>query len=109
MVESLLRGLMHQVCSCWASEVYTPCTETAFRGSRTAAASAWKRLDEEPAHDRVPKLESLIAARNVLKSTPSSRDTVRGERLFRETLCIRCHRFGNEGRTLGPDLTFVAS
>ncbi|HLQ45880.1 MAG TPA: hypothetical protein VK137_14170, partial [Planctomycetaceae bacterium] len=46
---------------------------------------------------------------DVWKSAPSSRDTVRGERLFRETLCIRCHRFGNEGRTLGPDLTFVAS
>lgn len=43
-----------------------------------------------------------------LKDNDAPRDVVRGERLFREVLCLRCHRFGTEGRTIGPDLTFVA-
>ncbi len=52
------------------------------------------------------KLEELEAT---LKNSAAPRDVARGERLFRDALCIRCHRFGTEGRTLGPDLTFVAS
>ena len=52
------------------------------------------------------KLEELEAA---LKNTTAPRDVARGEKLFRETLCLHCHRVGTEGRTLGPDLTFVAS
>ncbi len=52
------------------------------------------------------KLEELEAA---VKNTTAPRDVARGEKLFRETLCLRCHRVGTEGRTLGPDLTFVAS
>ncbi len=51
------------------------------------------------------KLEDLEAA--VKPAAP--RDVARGEKMFRETLCLRCHRVGTEGRTLGPDLTFVAS
>ncbi len=52
------------------------------------------------------KLEELEAA---VKNTSAPRDVARGEKLFREALCVRCHRVGTEGRTLGPDLTFVAS
>jgi len=52
------------------------------------------------------KLEELEAT---LKKPAAPRDVARGERLFRDALCIRCHRFGTEGRTLGPDLTFVSS
>lgn len=44
-----------------------------------------------------------------VKDGRTPRDLARGERLFREALCVRCHRFGTEGRTLGPDLTFVAT
>lgn len=52
------------------------------------------------------KLDEL---ETVLKANGTSRDVARGERLFREAICIRCHRFGTEGRTIGPDLSFVAS
>jgi putative heme-binding domain-containing protein len=52
------------------------------------------------------KLEDLETA---VKNNRAPRDVARGEKLFRETLCVRCHRFGTEGRTIGPDLTFVAS
>ena len=52
------------------------------------------------------KLEDLEGP---IKNPTGGRDVARGERLFRDALCLRCHRFGTEGRTLGPDLTFVAS
>lgn len=42
-------------------------------------------------------------------ATGRVRRVARGAKLFRETPCLRCHRFGTAGRTLGPDLTFVAS
>jgi putative heme-binding domain-containing protein len=31
----------------------------------------------------------------------------RGAKIFREALCVRCHRMGSEGSAIGPDLTFV--
>ncbi len=34
-----------------------------------------------------------------------SRDIARGARIFRESTCILCHRFANEGSSTGPDLT----
>ena len=33
----------------------------------------------------------------------------RGRKLFTETGCAQCHRLGNEGGFIGPDLTAVAS
>lgn len=75
----------------------------------------------EPAADSGGDIAVVTAARPVVrewkledlevkfKDPAAMRDLARGERLFRDALCIRCHRFGTEGRTLGPDLTFVAS
>ncbi len=34
-------------------------------------------------------------------------DRLRGATLFAEAQCIRCHRIGNRGTWVGPDLTFV--
>lgn len=34
-----------------------------------------------------------------------SRDIARGAQIFRESTCILCHRFANEGASTGPDLT----
>ena len=31
----------------------------------------------------------------------------RGKRMFREALCVRCHRVGFEGAAVGPDLTSI--
>ena len=36
-------------------------------------------------------------------------DLQRGESLFREALCSRCHRLGPVGRAFGPDLTAVSA
>lgn len=37
-----------------------------------------------------------------------SASVARGEKAFTKALCIKCHRFGNRGETLGPDLTTIA-
>jgi putative heme-binding domain-containing protein len=35
-------------------------------------------------------------------------DRKNGAKIYREALCIRCHRIGNEGKSVGPDLSFVS-
>jgi len=35
-------------------------------------------------------------------------DATRGEAIFTKADCIKCHRFGNKGEGIGPDLTNVA-
>ncbi len=39
----------------------------------------------------------------------SGRSFSRGRDVFTDAQCIRCHRFGNEGGAVGPDLTAVGS
>jgi len=42
------------------------------------------------------------------KGLAKKRDFDRGRKLFGEANCFSCHRFDNEGGSLGPDLTGVA-
>jgi putative heme-binding domain-containing protein len=42
-------------------------------------------------------------------ATRGARDAARGKRLFTEAGCAQCHRLGNEGGFVGPDLTAVSS
>jgi putative heme-binding domain-containing protein len=44
-----------------------------------------------------------------LSRAGQTRNTARGKRLFAETGCLQCHRLGNEGGFIGPDLTSVSS
>jgi putative heme-binding domain-containing protein len=53
----------------------------------------WKMADLEPALDQVGK----------------GRDFQHGKDTFEAAQCLACHRFGNEGGAVGPDLTAVAS
>ncbi len=39
---------------------------------------------------------------------PNQGNVTRGEAIFRDALCARCHRFGQRGPSVGPDLTSVA-
>ncbi|MCG8450941.1 MAG: HEAT repeat domain-containing protein [Pirellulales bacterium] len=44
-----------------------------------------------------------------LESDPTpSPDIERGKQAFAKAQCIKCHRWGNEGETIGPDLTTIA-
>jgi putative heme-binding domain-containing protein len=42
-----------------------------------------------------------------LLDQPAKGNTERGAALFREALCVRCHRAGARGPAVGPDLTHV--
>ncbi len=44
----------------------------------------------------------------ILDNGLKKRDFDRGRKLFGEVACFACHRFSNEGGSLGPDLTGVA-
>src|SRR5262245_36911218 len=44
-----------------------------------------------------------------LNAQKPNRDLARGRRLFAEAGCAPCHRFGQSGGVVGPDLTSVAS
>ena len=52
-------------------------------------------------------LESVEKA--LADATPSTDATQRGAKLFREARCSDCHRHGSMGRSIGPDLTGVAT
>ncbi|MFM8729481.1 MAG: hypothetical protein ACKON9_30640, partial [Planctomycetaceae bacterium] len=50
------------------------------------------------------RLETLLP---LLQQQPAPADPALGARLFREALCVRCHRFGTVGQAVGPELTWV--
>src|SRR5262245_6303815 len=45
---------------------------------------------------------------SLLRDSGSMGDASRGETVFRDALCTRCHRAGARGPAVGPDLTHVA-
>jgi putative heme-binding domain-containing protein len=44
-----------------------------------------------------------------LERTGKGRNFERGREAYAATQCLQCHRFGNEGGAVGPDITAVAS
>lgn len=45
----------------------------------------------------------------VLDQASHGRDFKRGKNIFEEAQCITCHRFGDQGGSIGPDLTTASS
>ena len=58
-----------------------------------ALVKEWKMTDLDPLMDRVG----------------AGRNFNRGKETFESAQCLACHRFGNEGGAVGPDLTAVSS
>ncbi len=52
------------------------------------------------------KMEDLLPA---LDEVSHGRSVERGKAVFNDAQCIACHRFGDEGGSVGPDLTAVGS
>jgi putative heme-binding domain-containing protein len=46
---------------------------------------------------------------DILSGSSRRGDPARGKRLFGDTGCAQCHRFGSDGGVVGPDLTAVGS
>jgi len=65
---------------------------------------------DEPLPDPRPlvKAWTLDDLKSTVAIDASAGDAQRGEKIFRDALCSRCHRSGARGPAIGPDLTFVA-
>lgn len=50
------------------------------------------------------KLDDLVGS---LDFDPKQRDRKRGERVFAEASCVKCHKLGGQGSPVGPDLSQV--
>ncbi len=57
---------------------------------------------------KVWKMDELLPKLDQLDKK-SSRDLGRGQEAYLAAQCIKCHRFGNEGGAVGPDLTAISS
>lgn len=72
-------------------------------------------IEDKPIVEEIPESKrelvkqwSLEDLAPLLADDAKPGDARRGESLFREALCFRCHRSGARGPGVGPDLTFVA-
>lgn len=88
-IASLSESEHAQLSSVLAGELAKPKPPAAPRNF----VQQWKADDLLPALDQVSK----------------GRVFANGERAFNDAQCIACHRFGNEGGAVGPDLTAIAS
>ena len=52
---------------------------------------------------------SMLDLENALDAVSSGRNFENGKTVFRDAQCIQCHRFGNEGGLIGPELTAASS
>lgn len=80
--------------------------------------TAWQRWYAEQFPDRpraeLPvasieskwKIDELLA--HLSSEAGSTGSAVKGAAVFEKAQCLKCHRFGNQGESLGPDLTTLA-
>ena len=87
-------------------------TATLSDGEKVSLADVLKPIavvDEPLPPPRSPVKQWTLADLAPLDAPDAPRgDSTRGERVFRDALCARCHRLGLRGPAVGPDLTFVA-
>ena len=84
------------------SSVGEPTSNTAATTTSIAPIAAPFSTTNATLHDwKVSEFEDQLNA----VADSQSRDMARGARIFRESTCILCHRFANEGSSTGPDLT----
>jgi len=58
---------------------------------------------------RFVKAWTMAELEPILRKSNDRRDYEAGKRLFAEVGCLQCHRMGNQGGVMGPDLTQVSS
>ncbi|MDX1948681.1 MAG: c-type cytochrome [Pirellulaceae bacterium] len=71
--------------------------------------------ESQPLDEPLPPARPVVKAWRIddflprLADSSHQPDLARGATIFRDALCIRCHRVGARGPAVGPDLTNVAS
>ncbi|MSU24292.1 MAG: c-type cytochrome [Opitutus sp.] len=92
--------------------------ESLARVTDSAERAAFDELSKTPIHSIVagavsPKgpgrTYTVAEAAALFPAKPSGRDFAQGKAMFGATACILCHRLGNEGGSIGPDLTGAGS
>ena len=95
-----LRGFLDRIKEDAAKHVGRPA------GTATPAVAAGDRPTPAPRAIGAPlhawSVDELLAAQ---PGDDAPRNLARGAQVFRESMCIQCHRFGGEGGANGPDLT----
>ena len=99
-----LRGFIDHVKQDAEKHVHRPAGSAAPAPATAAAPAARPAPTGAAIHSWT--VEELVAA---LPSDAGARDRARGAQLFRECMCIQCHRFAGEGGANGPDLTGVGA
>ena len=82
------------------SEIESALEEQALFGSAVDVISSNRPFVREWTVEQMGSLAEVSAA---------GRDLERGQRIYQEAQCVRCHRLGKQGRSVGPDLTAVSS
>jgi hypothetical protein len=103
-----LRGFMDHVKQDAEKHVHRPAGSAAPAPASpgVSAAAAPARPAPTGAAIHAWTVDELAAA---IPSDAGARDRAHGAQLFRECMCIQCHRFAGEGGANGPDLTGVAA
>ena len=76
-----------------------------LEASANEANASEDEVEQLPPRPVVEKWQVSDLADLAQSNIEGSRE--RGAKVFREALCVRCHRIGSEGSAIGPDLTFV--
>jgi putative heme-binding domain-containing protein len=58
---------------------------------------------------KVVKVWTTADLQPLLNQVGKGRNFARGKQIFNEAQCIACHRYGDQGGAIGPDLTAVAT
>ena len=83
------------------------CTDLNVKNKSTIVA-----MIAEPKLVNISKLREsplLLAMQSSLSTAFVDDDIKRGQQVFREANCVKCHRFAGEGRSIGPDLRAVSA
>ena len=85
--------------------------KTAFAGLLAAFTPASKPNNKKPARvrDKLVKEWKTADLEPELDKLTSGRKFAQGKEVFEAAQCMACHKFGNEGGAIGPDLTAIAS
>ncbi len=95
--------------------IFTEATANLSDAERTALAPLLKSIDQasivtyETKTLPVVKVWTMAEIQPTLDQVTHGRNFEKGRQAYLDCQCIKCHRFGNEGGAVGPDLTAVSS
>ena len=106
-----LRGFIDQVKSDAEKYVHRPEGSTASNSATAISPVTAGNSGATPAPRTIGAVNHAWTVTELSSSNPSDTapDHARGAQLFREAMCIQCHRIGGQGGANGPDLTGVGS